>query len=212
MADLMLPIGTPVEIEPAGQNSETPLRLAGRVADTSEIVLALSFVKPPPAALPLATGDQVEIRIALTEGIYRFVTPILERTEAGLKVAYPFDILRLQRRERRRVPAEGKVTFTPLEHAGARASIGALIDLSTGGLQLQTEKWLPPEAKLAVQFEVPRELRGEAQCVIRWKKAAGVNSAGVRIFNYGLQFVKIHERILYEIRQYILRREREAPR
>jgi c-di-GMP-binding flagellar brake protein YcgR len=207
----MLPIGTPVEIEPAGQDPETPLRLAGRVADTSDTVLALALLKVPPPALPLAIGDQVEIRIALTEGIYRFITPILERTEAGLKVAYPFDILRLQRRERRRMLVEGKVTFTPLEHVGARPSIGALIDLSTGGLQLQTEKWLPPEARLTVLFEVPRELRGEAECVIRWKKASGVNSAGVRIFNYGLQFVKIHERILYEIRQYILRRERAAP-
>jgi c-di-GMP-binding flagellar brake protein YcgR len=211
MTDLILQPGTLLEIEPAGQDPEMPLRYPGRVASASETLLTIALAgKAPPGAPLLETGKAVEIRIALSDGIYRFVTPILELTDTGLKVAYPFDILRLQRRERRRVRAEGRVTFTPQEHANARPSFGVLVDLSTGGLQVQTEKWLPPDIRLLVHFEVSGELRGEAHCVIRWKKAAGVNSAGVRIFNYGLQFVKIPERLVYQIRQYIQSREREG--
>ena len=208
MADLTLFPGTPVVIERIGPIRYTEEKFHGRiqVVDVSRLVVIL------PAGLaqvlPLDPGDEVQLKASLPEGMFRFSGRVLERGERGFTVPYPFAVTGLQRRQQRRIPAEGIAIFAVRDTATARPNFATLVDISIGGLQFQAEKWTPVGANVDIEFSLREGLRGTAQGVIVWKKDVPLDSAALRAYCYGLRFAEIDERV----RQHIVDHIREHDR
>ena len=207
MAELGLYPGTPLIIERIGRTRYVQERFLGRVeaADPAQvkIVLPVALV----ALLPLVVGEEVQVKVSLAEGMYRFSGRILDTSATGFTLPYPFNTTRLQRREQRRILAEGIVVFAVRETHG-RPTFATLVDLSIGGLQLQAEKWLPVGASLQLEFSLPAGLRGAAAGVVRWKKDAAASTAEARAYCYGVKFVELDQRLKQQIADHIRDYER----
>ncbi len=208
MAELSLYAGTPVEIERIGGTRYTDEKLFGRIEMVEQAHLRIIMPAVLLQILPLDLNEEIQLKASLPEGMYRFSGKILERSERGFTMPYPFTITRLQRREQRRIPADGIAIFAPQATANARPSFGTLVDLSIGGLQLHAEKWLPVGISVEVEFSLQAGLRGGAIGLICWKKDAPVNSAETRTYCYGIKFTKIDEQIKQQIAAYIREYER----
>ena len=208
MAELALYSGTPVIIERIGQARYTEEKFLGRIlaADASRLVIILP--SPLTKLLPLEIGEEIQLKASLPEGMYRFSGRILEKGNSGFTIPYPFNTTRLQRREQRRILAEGIAIFAVHDAANARPNFGTVVDLSIGGLQIQSETWLPAGANLEIEFNLHDGLRGAALGIVRWKKEAKLNSAQARTFCYGVKFVQIEEFLKQQIAAYIRERER----
>jgi hypothetical protein len=207
VAELGLFPGTPITIERIGHTRYVEEKFQGRIemADASQLRVLL------PATLlqllPLSIGEEIQLKASLPEGMYRFSDRILDITPAGFTIPYPFTTTRLQRREQRRIPAEGIAVFAVRETNG-RPNFGTLIDISIGGLQIQTEKWLPVGTSLQIEFSLQAGLRGASLGIVRWKKDAKANSDEMRTFCYGIRFQQIDEQLKRQIANQIRDHER----
>ncbi len=208
MSELSLYPGTPVEIERVGQARYTEEKLLGRIESVDAAQLKILLPAALLHLLPLEVGEDVQLKALLPEGMYRFSGKILEKSARGFTLPYPFTIMRLQRREQRRVPAEGIVVFAIRDTTNARPNFGTLVDISIGGLQILSEKWLPIGASVDLEYNLHAGLRGGVIGLVRWKKDAKVNSAEVRTFCYGIKFVRIEEQLKLQIATYIRDYER----
>jgi c-di-GMP-binding flagellar brake protein YcgR len=207
VAELGLYPGTPIVIERIGRTRYVEEKFLGRIetVDVSQlrIILPAAFMQ----LLPLAVGEEVQLKASLPEGMYRFAGNILEIGPYGFTMPYPFNTTRLQRREQRRIRAEGIVVFAVRETSG-RPNFGTILDISIGGLQIQAEKWLPTGARLQIEFSLQDGLRGASAGVICWKKDAKANSGAHRTFCYGVKFVDLDEQIKRQIANFIRDYER----
>jgi c-di-GMP-binding flagellar brake protein YcgR len=208
VAELSLYPGTPIVIERIGGARYSEEKLQGRIetADPSQLTIILSASLAQ--LLPLEIGQEIQLKAFLPEGMYRFEGRIRERGKAGFTIPYPFNTTRLQRRQQRRVLVDGIAIFAVRNTASARPCYGTVVDISIGGLQLQSETWLIAGANLEIEFSLPDGLRGAAIGIVKWKKDTRVNSAQARIYGYGLKFVRIEEQLKQQIAAYIRERER----
>jgi c-di-GMP-binding flagellar brake protein YcgR len=208
VAELALYPGTPIVIERIGSARYIEEQLQGRIETADPSHLTIILPAPLTKLLPLEIGAEIQLKASLPEGMYRFEGRILERGKTGFTIPYPFSTTRLQRREQRRIGVDGIVIFALRDAPAARPSYGKVVDISIGGLQLQSEKWLPAGANLELEFNLHDGLRGAAIGLIRWKKEAAVNSAEARTYCYGVKFVHIEEQLRQQIAAYIRERER----
>ena len=207
MAELGLYPGTPIIIERIGHTRYVEEKFVGRIETVDASQLRIILPAPLLQLLPLTVGEEVQLKASMPEGMYRFSGRILDTVPTGFTMPYPFTTTRLQRREQRRVPAEGIVVFAVRETSG-RPNFGTLIDISIGGLQIQAEKWLPAGANLQIEFSLQSGLRGASLGVVRWKKDAKANSGEGRTFCYGLKFLQIDEQLKRQIANFIRDHER----
>lgn len=162
----------------------------------------------------LKSGTEVEVTVALPEGLYSFDTLVAEQTEEGemLPLQRPAHIRSFERRTFFRQPMNVPMTvqYMAKDADGSWKPVGErepalCVDLSRGGLAMECDEELQQGEHLFCTL--PARLKKhvvEVECVRKVATEAVMGS-----WRYGVQFVSPSEAILKEVQELIDSRVRE---
>lgn len=125
--------------------------------ENRELVVAL------PAALaegsPLEAHSPVAVELALPDGLRRFTVQVMSvgDTPPSLRLSWPDEGERIQRREAVRVPTEMPARVQQVLAGGALAEavVGVTSDISAGGMRLNLPHLLEPDIPVLITVQAP---------------------------------------------------------
>jgi len=152
----------------------------------------ITLADPFPATAPITAGTEVEVTFGVSRGLYRFFSHVLRRRSEPLPhlvIAFPEEIVRIQRRRYFRLDTHLRVRFRvdppsedlPLSELNR---YGVTENLSAGGLLLNTRDELGEGELLLGSLELPDGPLGFSGVVRRLLDGPeGVWRAGVEFIN-----------------------------
>ncbi len=159
------------------------------------------FITPPKRqSAPLSVESNSEFRVSLPseQGLIQFTSRVLGRgkePEPSMELEYPQEITRMERRAHPRLPVRLETYYSEI-HAGT-GDIGytpsLALDLSAGGLLLETLRACPKETLVRLKFQIQVGDREEEVTVIG-RIARSINTGSLKNHQVGVEFIDISPR------------------
>jgi c-di-GMP-binding flagellar brake protein YcgR len=155
------------------------------------------WVEPPKrknTPLAMASGSEIRISVPSGQGVFLFTSRVLgETTEPypSVELEYPREITRMERRAYPRLPIRLETYYAEI-HAGTGGLIFArslALDLSGGGIRLETQRPCPQETLVRVKFHIPVGDQ-EEEVVVTGRIARTIPTEGGRN-QVGVEFLDI---------------------
>jgi c-di-GMP-binding flagellar brake protein YcgR len=161
-----------------------------------------SFLIDPPktkyAVLPLVRGSKIRVGVPSDQGLVLFTSEVLvEATDQhpGVEVGYPQEIFRMERRAYPRLPIRLETYY-----AEVRGGTGGLtftrtmaLDISGGGLRLETNRPCPPETLLRLRFQIPAGNAGQ-DMIVTGRIVRSIPTENNKKSQVGVEFIDIPAR------------------
>ena len=211
---IQLRFNQPVSIQVPGRDGAWHPCVILNHVEERELVIAM------PATLagtePLAPHSDLILEIALPDGLRRYKVEVMEVGEnpPSLKLSWPEEGERIQRRDAVRVPLEVPVEVRIVLRGGALANpvVGKASDISSGGMRLNLPEILEPDSAVRVTFQAPDI--GKMECpgrVLRGgelKDAIAPNNYWVAVIfaNLPADVLRDINRLVVDIQRNIMRR------
>ncbi|HHV65659.1 MAG TPA: pilus assembly protein PilZ [Peptococcaceae bacterium] len=161
--------------------------------------------------VPLRVRTKIEVVFSDSISAYSFQSTILERLAEPIPtliIKYPGIIQKIQRRKYVRIPLTRPLKYRVFREQGNEdEKIGAMKDLSGGGLRFQTKEELPLQTKLTVRANMDTKELEIPGLVIRTTKDEETD-----LYNISIQFLDISEKTRDEIISYVFKIQREMLR
>jgi c-di-GMP-binding flagellar brake protein YcgR len=161
-----------------------------------------SFLIDPPqkkyGALPMVRGSKIRVGVPSDQGLFLFTSEVLvEATDQhpGVELGYPQEIFRMERRTYPRLPIRLETYY-----AEVRGGTGGLtftrtmaLDVSGGGLRLETNRPCPPETLLRLRFQIPAGNAGQ-DMIVTGRIVRTIPTDATKKSQVGVEFIDIAPR------------------
>ncbi|MGB7538204.1 MAG: PilZ domain-containing protein [Anaerolineales bacterium] len=168
------------------------------------------IVKPKDLDSPFFTpsGGSVRVRAPSSEGLFQLTCAVLSETqeaEPRVELDFPKEVIHLERRAYIRIPVEMETHYAEIRDgsAGLSFSKSTALDISGGGIRLETNRNCPQEALLRVKFQIPLG-QMEEELILTGRIVRSVPGEGARKSQVGVEFIDITPRQQESLMQYIL--------
>lgn len=164
-----------------------------RIEEVGERLLTVAAPLEKSQVIPLREGTRVEVTFWDEAAAYRFEAKIMQRIAVPVPVfvlELPDSVTKVQRRNFVRVPAMYPVTYRTVTREGlSDLRKASMLDLSGGGMRIQTEDRVENKSLLYAQLSLPS---GEVQTPVRVCRVDQIEKS--KRFSVSLEFHDISER------------------
>jgi c-di-GMP-binding flagellar brake protein YcgR len=176
-----------------------------------------SFIITKPKKLdnlsPLQSGDSVRVRVPSSEGLFQLTCDVLLETqeaEPRVELDFPKEVTHLERRAYTRLPVKIETQYAEIRDgsAGSSFSRSTALDISGGGIRLETNRNCPQETLLRVKFQIPLG-QMEEELILTGRIVRSIPGEGARKSQVGVEFIDISPRQQESLVQYILDNTKE---
>jgi c-di-GMP-binding flagellar brake protein YcgR len=178
---------------------------------------SFSIVRPaqPEGTVPGPAGKNMRIRVPSSEGLLQFTCSVLLETlesEARIELGFPLEVVHLERRAYTRLPIRIETQYAEIRDgsAGLSFSKSTALDISGGGIRLETNRVCPQETLLRVKFQIPLG-QMEEELILTGRIVRSVPGEGARRSQVGVEFIDISPRQQETLVQYTLDRTKDQP-
>jgi c-di-GMP-binding flagellar brake protein YcgR len=165
-------------------------------------------------AIPvLRSGDAVRVRVPSSEGLFQLTCNVLLETqdiEPRIELDFPKEVTHLERRAFTRLPVKIETHYAEIRDGGAGSSFSrsTALDISGGGIRLETNRNCPQETLLRVKFQIPLG-QMEEELILTGRIVRAIPGEGARKSQVGVEFIDISPRQQESLMQYILDNSKE---
>jgi c-di-GMP-binding flagellar brake protein YcgR len=174
------------------------------------------FIEPPKSRLfssSVQKGGTIRVSVPTQEGLFVFTSGV--RTEAGetvsrIELELPKEVVHLERRAYPRLPIQLETEYAEIRNGsgGLSFSRSTSLDISGGGICLETNRICPRETLLRVKFQIPLQ-QMEEELILTGRIVRSVQGEGARKSRIGVEFIDITPHQQESLVQFILDRKRE---
>jgi c-di-GMP-binding flagellar brake protein YcgR len=162
-----------------------------------------------------STGNSIRIRVPSSEGLFQLECNVLSETrepEPCIELGFPKEVVHLERRAYTRLPIKMETQYAEIRdgNAGLSFSKSTALDISGGGIRLETNRVCPQETLLRVKFQIPLG-QMEEELILTGRIVRSVPGEGARKSQVGVEFIDISPRQQETLVQYILDRTKDQP-
>ena len=155
-----------------------------------------------------SSGAFFRVRVPSSEGLFQLVCDVLSETqgaEARIELDFPKEVIHLERRAYPRLPIKLETQYAEIRdnHAGLSFSKSTTLDISGGGILIETRRNCPQETLLRVKFQIPLG-QMEEELILTGRIVRSVAGEGARKSQVGVEFIDISPRQQESLIQYIL--------
>jgi c-di-GMP-binding flagellar brake protein YcgR len=178
-----------------------------------------SFHIDPPkrkyAVLQLIRGSKIRVGVPAGQGLFLFTSAVLtESTEQNpsVELEFPQEIIRMERRAHPRLPIRLE-TFYAEVHEGAGGltfTRTMALDVSGGGIRLETNRPCPPETLLRLRFHLPIGEGGE-EVVVTGRVVRSIPMESAKKSQAGVEFIDIMPRQQESLIQFVMDKIGDTP-
>jgi c-di-GMP-binding flagellar brake protein YcgR len=168
------------------------------------------IVKPKrlDSSFAVPTGNSIRVRVPSAEGLFQLTCGVLSETqeaEARVELDFPKEVIHLERRSYPRLPVKMETQYAEIRdgHAGLSFSKSTALDISGGGIRMETSRNCPQETLLRVKFQIPLG-QMEEELILTGRIVRSIPGEGARKSQVGVEFIDISPRQQESLVQYIL--------
>jgi c-di-GMP-binding flagellar brake protein YcgR len=175
---------------------------------------AFSIEAPADLKSPLRPGAFVRLRVPTPDGLFLFTCEVREvRAEDVLRIVLknPKEVVHMERRAYPRLPIRMETQYAEIRDGGGilAFSSSTALDISGGGLCLETHRFCPQETLLRLKFQIPLG-EMEEELILTGRIVRSIPVAGARRSQAGVEFIDITPRQQKSLEQFILDRTKES--
>jgi c-di-GMP-binding flagellar brake protein YcgR len=173
-----------------------------------------SIETPSDLNAALHPGEDVRLRVPTPDGLFMLTCSIREiraGEEGRIVLENPKEVVHMERRAFQRLPIRMETQYAEIRDGGGALAFShsTALDISGGGLCLETHRSCPQETLLRVKFLIPLG-EMEEELILTGRIVRSVPIAGARRSQAGLEFIDITPRQQQSLVQYILDRTKES--
>jgi c-di-GMP-binding flagellar brake protein YcgR len=156
------------------------------------------------------SGESIRVRVPSSEGLFQLTCDVLSETqdvEPRFELDFPKEVTHLERRAYTRLPVKIETQYAEIRDgsAGSSYSRSTALDISGGGIRLETNRNCPQETLLRVKFQIPLG-QMEEELILTGRIVRSIPGEGARKSQVGVEFIDISPRQQESLVQYILDR------
>jgi c-di-GMP-binding flagellar brake protein YcgR len=198
-----------VNVSPAMEGEQWYAVKVVEVGDGSFSIAPPNLMAGDPA---IETGRKIRVSVPTREGLFLFHCSVL--VESGespsrIELEYPKEVVHLERRAFPRLPIRLETEYAEIRHnnSGLNFSRSRTIDISGGGMCLESNRICPRETLLRVKFQIPLG-QMEEELILTGRIVRSVPGEGARKSQLGVEFIDITPRQQEYLAQFVLDRTR----
>ncbi|MBN2084000.1 MAG: PilZ domain-containing protein [Anaerolineales bacterium] len=181
---------------------------ASKVVEVGNTSFFIVNPKIPEGFFPASPGAFLRVRVPSSEGLFQLVCAVLSETqgaEGRIELDFPKEVVHLERRAYPRLPIKLETRYAEIRdtHAGLSFSKSTSLDISGGGILMETHRNCPQETLLRVKFQIPLG-QMEEELNLTGRIVRSVPGEGARKSQVGVEFIDISPRQQESLIQYIL--------
>jgi c-di-GMP-binding flagellar brake protein YcgR len=152
-------------------------------------------------------GRMVRVRVPSPEGLFQFTCELLaESREGRIELGFPKEVIHLERRAFPRLPVKIDTQYAEIrDRSSLTFSKSTVLDVSGGGIRLETSWISPQETLLRVKFNIPLG-QLEEKLILTGRIVRSVPGEGTRKNQVGVEFIDITIPQQASLAQYVLDR------
>jgi c-di-GMP-binding flagellar brake protein YcgR len=168
------------------------------------------WIEPPKIKnkpLAMENGSKIRVSVPSKKGLLLFTSMVLgegKEPSPSVELGYPQEIERMERRVYPRLPVRLDTYYAEI-HAGTGAlafTRSMALDLSGGGIRLETHRLFPQESLVRLKFHIPVGQQ-EEELVVTGRIARTIPADGARRSQAGVEFLDITPRQQSSLLQFI---------
>ncbi|HEY5119845.1 MAG TPA: PilZ domain-containing protein [Anaerolineales bacterium] len=169
------------------------------------------WIDPPKrkyTPLAMESGSEIRISVPSGQGLFLFASRVLGEAiepNPSIELEYPREITRMERRAYPRLPIRLETYYAEI-HAGTGGLVftrSLALDLSGGGVRLETHRPCPQETLVRLKFHIPVGDQVE-EVVVTGRIARTIPTEGMRRNQAGVEFLDITPRQQKSLVQFII--------
>jgi c-di-GMP-binding flagellar brake protein YcgR len=185
-----------------------------RISAASEASFSIATPIEWEISSPIAAGDKIRLQVPTPEGLLQFSSEVRKMArdpDARIELDNPKEVVHLERRAYPRLPVQIDTQYAEIRDGGSGLtySRSTALDISGGGLRLETNRICPQETLVRVKFQIPLE-KMEEELILTGRIVRSIPVAGARRSQVGVEFIDITPRQQKFLVQYILSRTKES--
>jgi c-di-GMP-binding flagellar brake protein YcgR len=175
---------------------------------------SFSIQTPCTGKIPVSihSGNKIRVRVPTEEGLFLLSCEVLgevSEPEARIELEFPKEVIHLERRAFQRLPIQLETQYAEIRNGGGLSfSRSTSLDISGGGMRLETNRHCPRETLLRVKFQIPLS-QMEEELILTGRIVRSVPGEGARKSQIGVEFIDISPRQQESLVQFVLDRTRE---
>jgi c-di-GMP-binding flagellar brake protein YcgR len=186
---------------------------ASKVVEVGSKSFYIAKPKKLDSAFSMQSGNSVRVRVPSSEGLFQLTCAVLSETqddEPRVELDFPKEVIHLERRAYTRLPVKIETHYAEIRDgsAGLSFSKSTALDISGGGICLETHRHCPQETLLRVKFQIPLG-QMEEELILTGRIVRSVPGEGARKSQVGVEFIDISPRQQESLVQYILDRTKD---
>jgi c-di-GMP-binding flagellar brake protein YcgR len=174
------------------------------------------FIVPPKKvydAFSLQPGRKIRVSVPSKEGLFLFTCEVLmdKKEPVGrVELEFPKEVVHLERRAFPRLPIRMDTQYAEIRDGSGNLpfSRSTTLDISGGGIRLETNRAAPQETLLRLKFQIPLG-EMEEELILTGRIVRSVPGEGARKCQVGVEFIDITPRQQESLVQFILDRNKE---
>jgi c-di-GMP-binding flagellar brake protein YcgR len=171
------------------------------------------FIGPPKQiqeSLSRQRGRKIRVSVPTKEGLFLFTCGVLlaEKDPVGrVELEFPKEVAHLERRAFPRLPVRMDAQYAEIRDGSGNLpfSRSTALDISGGGIRLETNRVCPQETLLRLKFQIPLG-QMEEELILTGRIVRSVPGEGARKSQVGVEFIDITPRQQESLVQFILDR------
>jgi c-di-GMP-binding flagellar brake protein YcgR len=186
---------------------------ASKVMNVGRTSFWITKPKKPNSPFAGPKGRIFRVRVPTADGLFQFACEVLAESPNGeprIEMDFPKEVVHLERRAFPRLPLKLETLYAEIRDGGRGPSFSKSnsLDVSGGGIRLETNRVSPQETLLRVKFHIPIE-RVEQEWILTGRIVRCVPGEGARKSQVGVEFIDITPRQQESLVQYVLDRMQE---
>jgi c-di-GMP-binding flagellar brake protein YcgR len=176
-----------------------------------------SFSVQPPKTMKIPfsapSGGKIRVSVPSEDGLFLITCGVVGESvgsEPRIELEFPKEVVHLERRAFPRLPIQLETQYAEIRSGtnGLSFSRSTSLDISGGGMRLETNRVCPRETLLRVKFQIPLS-QMEEDLILTGRIVRSVPGEGARKSQIGVEFIDITPRQQEELVQFVLDRTRE---
>jgi len=172
-----------------------------------------SFLIDPPkkkyTPLVLESGSEIRVSVPSGQGLFLFTSRVVgegKEPDTSVELEFPREITRMERRAYPRLPIRLETYYAEIHagNGGLAFTRSLALDLSGGGIRLETHRPFLHETLVRLKFQIPLGER-EEEVVVTGRIARTIPTEGAGRCQAGVEFLDITPHQQKSVLQYVTR-------
>jgi c-di-GMP-binding flagellar brake protein YcgR len=183
---------------------------ASKVLDVGSKSFFIASPKNANVAITVRAGQDIRVGVPSKDGLFVLTCPALsgsQEPDARLEIGFPKEVVHVERRAFPRLLVRLEAQYAEIRSGSGRLSFSqsTALDISGGGIRLETNRVCLQETLLRVKFQLPLEDM-EEELIVTGRIVRSVPGEGARKSQVGVEFIDISPRQQEALVQYVLDR------